>query len=193
MGSVICDHCKKEFEPRRQGRRQRFCPGGKCRRANDTKARRLGVKMLRRRALKHSPRTPAIDEKLSLFKRSILIAQQLEAEGHEVEMYTRYSGEIHVEHWPGPTRRSTDMATYLVGGMINLVTEDGKDCFEHSSTPSRASFNEFQFFVDGKSLSMDEAAALLAAAAEPAIEKQADDEGAEMVTRETAAVCDINA
>jgi len=46
---VTCDHCKNEFEPRRQGRRQRFCPGGKCRRANDTEARRLGVRALRRR------------------------------------------------------------------------------------------------------------------------------------------------
>jgi len=28
---MICDNCKTDFEPRRAGRAQRFCPGGKCR------------------------------------------------------------------------------------------------------------------------------------------------------------------
>ena len=46
---MTCGYCKKEFEPRKSGKAQQFCPGGKCRRANDTEARRLGVKMLRRR------------------------------------------------------------------------------------------------------------------------------------------------
>jgi hypothetical protein len=46
---VTCDHCKKQFEPRRQGRQQRFCPGGGCRKAFQLEARRIGAKTLRRR------------------------------------------------------------------------------------------------------------------------------------------------
>jgi hypothetical protein len=45
-----CDHCYEPFDPRRSGGSdQRFCPGGGCRRAFHTEARRKGAKALRRR------------------------------------------------------------------------------------------------------------------------------------------------
>lgn len=44
-----CDHCKEEFEPRKQGRRQRFCPGGECRKANERERWRAGTRALNRR------------------------------------------------------------------------------------------------------------------------------------------------
>jgi hypothetical protein len=46
-----CDHCGTEFEPRKQGRRGRFCPGGECRRAHKSLAYKLGDKVATRRAV----------------------------------------------------------------------------------------------------------------------------------------------
>lgn len=46
---IICDHCETEFEPRVSGGTpQRFCPGGECRKAFHTKARRTGAVALRK-------------------------------------------------------------------------------------------------------------------------------------------------
>ena len=54
-----CLFCRAVLDPRRSGRRQRFCPGGKCRRLFWQEARRIGGKNLRRRlAQARKPRTP---------------------------------------------------------------------------------------------------------------------------------------
>ena len=45
---MLCGYCGNGFEPRKQGRRQLFCPGGKCRRAAETKDRRRGRAMRER-------------------------------------------------------------------------------------------------------------------------------------------------
>jgi len=45
---TACEFCNAIFEPRSQGRPQRFCPGGSCRRAFDKEARRIGARALRR-------------------------------------------------------------------------------------------------------------------------------------------------
>jgi hypothetical protein len=68
--SVTCDYDKKEFEPRRQGRRQRFCPGGKCRKAFYAEARRKGANALRRRSerpvdLEEARQDPAFQRKVA--------------------------------------------------------------------------------------------------------------------------------
>jgi hypothetical protein len=51
---MLCGYCGNEFEPRKQGRRQIFCPGGKCRRAAETKDRRHG-RAIRERHQKGRP------------------------------------------------------------------------------------------------------------------------------------------
>jgi len=51
---MLCGYCENEFEPRKQGRRQIFCPGGKCRRAAETKDRRHG-RAIRERHQKGRP------------------------------------------------------------------------------------------------------------------------------------------
>jgi hypothetical protein len=42
-----CQWCGAKFRPRGKGSPQKFCPGGKCRRAFDQGARELGAKVLR--------------------------------------------------------------------------------------------------------------------------------------------------
>lgn len=44
-----CDYCHLHFEPRRTGRKQRFCPGGDCRQAYNTKARKVGDRVIQGR------------------------------------------------------------------------------------------------------------------------------------------------
>ena len=47
---MTCDYCHTEVMPRRDGgRKQRFCPGGECRKEFFREARRVGAKALRRR------------------------------------------------------------------------------------------------------------------------------------------------
>lgn len=47
---AFCRFCGNEFEPRKQGRPQEHCPGGKCRRAAEAEARKLGREALRKAA-----------------------------------------------------------------------------------------------------------------------------------------------
>lgn len=49
MESVTCDYCKSDIETRKSGKPQRFCSGGRCRKAFYAEARRDGAKALRRR------------------------------------------------------------------------------------------------------------------------------------------------
>ena len=163
-----CDHCKEEFEPRKQGRRQRFCPGGECRKANERECWRAGARVLNRRAAAATGRKrPTVEEKLVLLQRSIKLAQELSAAGYDAMLITRYSGEVNIEFWPMTMAHQTDMKTYLLGDMVNLAPNaGGVDDFELQSTPSPGSFNRFHFIVDGKRLTFDEAATLLAAGAE---------------------------
>lgn len=49
---MTCDHCRGHFEPRTTGgSKQRFCPGGDCRKAFHANAKHIGeAELLRRRA-----------------------------------------------------------------------------------------------------------------------------------------------
>lgn len=47
---MTCEHCGKEFEPRKSGRPQRHCPGGECYEAKRAEDRRLGRELRRRLA-----------------------------------------------------------------------------------------------------------------------------------------------
>jgi hypothetical protein len=53
-----CVFCGLPFMPRLNGRRQRFCHGGKCRRAFDKAAREIAIAVLRRRRKTPNPRSP---------------------------------------------------------------------------------------------------------------------------------------
>jgi hypothetical protein len=55
-----CLFCKTILAPRRSGRPQEFCPGGRCRRLFWQEARRLGGRILRRRLKQRRGRRPRV-------------------------------------------------------------------------------------------------------------------------------------
>ena len=54
MGSMLCGYCGNAFEPRKQGRRQIYYPGGRCRRAAETRDKQRG-RAIRERLQKQRP------------------------------------------------------------------------------------------------------------------------------------------
>lgn len=88
-----CKHCEAGFERRASGRRQDFCPGGKCRRAHDAEARRLGRQVLARRSRKKSEKLnqtqTAVADQLRPLADARRVARRLIAAGHEVQFVLR--------------------------------------------------------------------------------------------------------
>jgi len=162
-----CDYCGSVFEPRGPGKKQRFCPGGQCKTAYRTEAGREYAKILKRRRAAGGRNRPLSEQgKFELFAKAIKLAQELEAAKREVVLVTKYSGEVLVDVWPETKKLRGGVPWHRAVAMIILREEDGRR--EFFQPPSRSSFNGFEFQVDGRMLSFDEAAALLAAAARPA-------------------------